>query len=220
VTAAIDIRTVPYYGEVEEMPMVSGTKDREGRASKFATVSIIDRNIPLVLAVEPFRDSSPRNDYPFNQIHRVVRRLVARAKIHVPIETVLCDREFDSMRVFQTLQNLDDNSFVPKRITSTERDAIDQMEADGQDVAVETASVNVEWGSHELGFLYVPSSSGEGTAVFATGLAVGPEEAETFCRRYSRRWQIKNMYKSLSTISSRRLPRSTTACGCSTSFTR
>jgi hypothetical protein len=139
----------------------------------------------------------------------VVRRLVARAKIHVPIETVLCDREFDSMRVFQTLQNLDDNSFVPKRITSTERDAIDQMEADGQDVAVETASVNVEWGSHELGFLYVPSSSGEGTAVFATGLAVGPEEAETFCRRYSRRWQIENMYKSLSTISSRRLPRRT-----------
>jgi len=113
VTAAIDIRTVPYYGEVEEMPMVSGTKDREGRASKFATVSIIDRNIPLVLAVEPFRDSSPRNDYPFNQIHRVVRRLVARAKIHVPIETVLCDRDFDSMRVFQTLQNLDDNSLVP-----------------------------------------------------------------------------------------------------------
>jgi hypothetical protein len=59
VTAAIDIRTVPYYGEVEEMPMVSGTKDRECRASKFATVWIIDRNIPLVLAVEPVRDSSP-----------------------------------------------------------------------------------------------------------------------------------------------------------------
>lgn len=53
VTAAIDIATVPYYGEVEEMPMVSGTKDRKGRAFKFATISIIGQNIPLVLAVEP-----------------------------------------------------------------------------------------------------------------------------------------------------------------------
>ena len=43
VTAAIDITTVPYYGEVEEMPMVSGTKDGEGQAFKFATLSIIGR---------------------------------------------------------------------------------------------------------------------------------------------------------------------------------
>jgi hypothetical protein len=197
VTAAIDITTIPYYGDVEEMPMVSGTKDREGRAFKFATLSIIGRNIPLILAVEPVRESSPWDDNPSNQIHRVVRRLVQRAKEHVPIETVLCDREFDSMHVFQTLQNHDVNYLIPKRITSTERDAIDQMEVDGQEVAVETASVNVESGSHELRFLYVPSTSGEGTAVFATNLAVGPDEAETFCRRYSRRWQIENEYKSI-----------------------
>ncbi|PSP98204.1 transposase, partial [Halobacteriales archaeon QS_4_70_19] len=109
VTAAIDITTIPYYGDVEEMPMVSGTKDRDGHAFKFATLSIIGRNIPLVLAVEPVRESSPWDDNPPNQIHRVVRRLVERAKEHVPIETVLCDREFDSMRVFQTLQNHDVN---------------------------------------------------------------------------------------------------------------
>jgi len=30
VTAAIDITTIPYYGDVEEMPMVTGTKDGEG----------------------------------------------------------------------------------------------------------------------------------------------------------------------------------------------
>jgi len=197
VTAAIDITTVPYYGNINEMPMVSGTKDREGHAFKFATLSIIGRNIPLVLAVEPVRESSPWDDNPPNQIHRVVRRLVERAKEHVPIETVLCDREFDSMWVFQTLQNHDINYLIPKRINSTEREAIDQMDADGQDVAVETASVNVESGSHELRFLYVPSTSGERTAVFATNLRVGPEEAESFCRRYSRRWQIENEYKSI-----------------------
>lgn len=39
---------------------------------------------------------------------------------------------------------------------------------------------------------------GTRTTVFATNLRVGPDEAETFCRRYSRRWQIENEYKSSS----------------------
>jgi len=197
ITAAIEITTIPYYGDVEEMPMVSGTKDGEGRAFKFATLSIVGRNIPLVLAVEPVRESSAWDENPPNQIHRTVRRLVRRAKEQVPIETVLCDREFDSMRVFQTLSNLGVNYLIPKRIASSEREVIDQMDEDDQDIAVESASVHVEAGSHPMRFLYVPSTSGEGTTVFATNLRVGPDEAETFCRRYSRRWQIENEYKSI-----------------------
>ncbi len=197
ITAAIDITTIPYYGDIEEMPMVSGTKDGEGRAFKFATLSIIGQNIPLVLAVEPVRESSAWDENSPNRIHRVVRRLVLRAKEHVPIETVLCDREFDSMRVFQALSNLDVNYLIPKRITSSEREVIERMEEDNQEVAVESASVHVEAGSHPMRFLYVPSTSDEGTTVFATNLRVGPDEAETFCRRYSRRWQIENEYKSI-----------------------
>ena len=197
VTAAIDITTIPYYGDVEEMSMVSGIKNGEGRAFKFATLSIIGQNIPLVLVVEPVRESSAWDEHPPNQIHRTVRRLVRRAKKHVPIETVLCDREFGSMHVFQTLSNLDVNYLIPKRITSTERKVIEQMEEDDQEVAVESASVHVEAGSHPMRFLYVPSTSGEGATVFATNLRVGPDEAETFCRRYSRRWQIENEYKSI-----------------------
>ncbi|WP_432765064.1 transposase [Halobaculum litoreum] len=197
VTAAIDITTIPYYGDVEEMPMVSGTKDSEGRAFKFATLSIIGQNIPLVLAVEPVRESSAWDENSPNQIHRTVRRLVRRAKEYVPIETVLCDREFDSMRVFQTLSNLDVNYLIPKRIASTEREVIEQIDEDDQEVAVEPASVHVEAGSHPMRFLYVPSTSGEATTVFATNLRVRPDEAETFCRRYSRRWQIENEYKSI-----------------------
>lgn len=116
VTAAIDITTVPYDGGVEEMSMVSGAKDNEGRAFTFVTVSIIGRNIPLVLAVEPGRETSSWDENPPNQIHRTVDRLVRRPKEHVQIETALCDREFDSMRVFQTLSNLDVNYLIPKRI--------------------------------------------------------------------------------------------------------
>jgi hypothetical protein len=197
VTAAIDITTIPYYDDVEGMSMVSGMQGEEKRAFKFATLSIVGENIPLVLAVEPIQESSAWDRNPPNQVHRVVRRLVRRAKEHVPVETVLCDREFDSKRVYQTLSNLGVNSLVPTRINSTERKVFETMEADGQRVAVESASVHVESGSHSMQFLYVPSTSGEGTTVFATNLRVGPEEAESFCRRYSRRWQIENEYKSI-----------------------
>jgi len=196
VTAAIDITTVPYYGDVNGMAMVSGLSHEE-RAFKFATLSIVGLNIPLILAVEPVRESSAWDENPPNQIHRVVRRLVRRAKQHVPIETVLCDREFDSMRVFQTLSNLGVNYLIPKRLTSTEKEVIETMESDEEDVAVESASVHVESGEHSMQFLYVPSTKGNGTAVFATNLRVGPEEAESFCRRYSRRWQIESEYKSI-----------------------
>lgn len=41
VTVAIDITTIHYFGNIEGMPMVSGTKDGEGKAFKFATLSIV-----------------------------------------------------------------------------------------------------------------------------------------------------------------------------------
>ncbi|SEM04643.1 transposase [Haloferax larsenii] len=197
VTVALDITTVPYFGDVDGMSMVSGTKDGDGRAFKFATLSIVGQNLPLVLAVEPVRESSGWDNNPPNRIHRIVRRLVRQAKEHVPIDMVLCDREFDSMRVFQTLSNLDVNYLIPKRITSSERKAIEQIEQDDQEVAVESGSVHVEQGSHAMQFLYVPSTKSDGTTVFATNTRVQPEEAEAFCRRYSRRWQIENEYKSI-----------------------
>ncbi|MFC7164953.1 transposase [Halospeciosus flavus] len=197
VTVAIDITTIRYFGDVEGMPMVSGTKDGEGKAFKFATLSIVGWNIPLILAVEPVRESSSWDQNPPNRIHRVVRRLVRRAQEHVPIEMVLCDREFGSKAVYQTLSNLDVDYLIPKRIHSTEREIIETMNEDSQEVAVESATVHVNQGSHAMQFLYVPSTKSEGTAVFATNLSVDPEEAETFCRRYSRRWQIENEYKSI-----------------------
>lgn len=110
---------------------------------------------------------------------------------------VLCDREFDSMQTFQTLSNLGVEYLIPKRISNQERDAIDQMEEDGVNVAVQPGTMHTDGGSHSMRFLYVPSSSGDGTAVFATNRVVKPAEAEVFCDRYSQRWQIENEYKSI-----------------------
>ena len=197
VTVAIDITTLRYYGDVEGMRMVSGAADGEQKVFKFATLSIVGQNIPIVLAVEPVRESSSWDANPPNQIHRVVRRLVQRAQKLVSIEMVLCDAEFDAKAVYQTLSNVGVEYLIPKRRFSPERSIIERMEDDRQDVAVESMSVHVEHGSHAMRFLYVPSTKGSGTAVFATNATVGPEKADAFCRRYSSRWQIENEYKSI-----------------------
>lgn len=197
VTVAIDITTVPYYGDVEGMEMVSGVEGEDERAFKFATLSVVGYNVPLILAVEPIRESSPWDENPSNKIHRVVRRLVQRASQHVRIGTVLCDREFDSKDVFQTLSNLDVNYLIPTRRGPTEEDVLERMTARGEEVAIERARIEVESGSHGCRVLYVPSSSGEGTVVFVTNVTVGPHTAVSFCQRYSRRWQIEAEYKSL-----------------------
>jgi hypothetical protein len=177
--------------------MVSGTMNNEQRAFKFATLSVVGRNVPLILAVEPVRESSPWDENPPNQIHRAVRRLVQRAKELVPIETVLCDSEFDSKAVYQTLSNLDVNYLIPKRVHATEKRVVEKMESEGNEIAVESATVHLNTGSHAMQFLYVPSTKSDGTAVFATNLRVSAEEAESVCRRYSSRWQIENEYKSI-----------------------
>ncbi len=48
----------PYYGKIERMPMVSGTKGGDGRIFKFAILSIIIQNTPLVVSVKPARENS------------------------------------------------------------------------------------------------------------------------------------------------------------------
>ncbi len=97
---------------------------------------------------------------------------------------VLCDREFDSMRVFQTLSNLDVNYLIPKRITNSEREVIERMDEDDQEVAVETASVHVEAGSHPMRFLYVPSTVVKGRIAPRRGYraAGSPSQPHYPCR--------------------------------------
>lgn len=57
---------------------------------------------------------------------------------------VLCDREFDLKAVYQTLSNLDVNDLIPKRVHNAEREAIEAMDEDGQEVATESATVHVK----------------------------------------------------------------------------
>jgi IS4 transposase len=101
------------------------------------------------------------------------------------------------MQVFQTLSNQDVEYLIPTRINAPEVKALETMGADGESVAVEQSEVHVESGSHAIQFLYVPSTTGDGSTVFATNVNVEPAQAEAYCRRYSARWQIESEYKSI-----------------------
>jgi len=200
--------------------MVSGTKDGEGRAFKFATLSIVGWNIPLILAVEPVRESSSWDENPPNRVHRVVRRLVRRAQEHVPIEMVLCDREFDSKAVYQTLSNLNVNYLIPKRIHSTERENIETMDEDGQEVAVESASVHVDHGSHTMQFLYVPSTKARAQRSLRRTSQSAPRKLRRSAAGTVVAGRSRTSTSRSSTTSWRRHRPRTTASGCSTSCSR
>jgi len=220
VTVAIDITTIRYFGNVEGMPMVSGTKDAEGRAFKFATLSIVGWNIPLILAVEPVRESSSWDENPPNRVHRVVRRLVRRAQEHVPIEMVLCDREFDSKAVYQTLSNLDVNYLIPKRIHSVERENIETMDEDGEEVAVESTSVHVDHGSHAMQFLYCPRRKERGQRSLRRTSQSAPRKLRRSAAATAAAGRSKTSTRASRTTSWRRPPRKITECGCSTLYSR
>jgi len=58
--------------------------------------------------------------------------LVVTDSLLVAVDTVVCDREFDLMAVFQMLSNLNVNHLIPKRTMQTEATIIEYMEANGK----------------------------------------------------------------------------------------
>ena len=78
--------------------MVSGTKEEGVRAYKFATLTIVGRDTPIVLAVEPVREhsnweSKAKEDVPRTPLGDVVERLLSTAEEYVDVHKVFCDRE-------------------------------------------------------------------------------------------------------------------------------
>ncbi|RRJ34016.1 transposase [Halocatena pleomorpha] len=161
VTVAIDITTWPYYAEDELPREVSGTDDSGERAYKFATLSLVGKSMPIVLAVEPVIESSAWDENLPHQYHRTVRRLIRRAQAFVAIDLVLADRGFESLQVYQTLNNLGVTYLFPKTEREPEAAYIEQMEQEDEDVAVEQVTVKARNGSHDCRGLFVPNENGD-----------------------------------------------------------
>lgn len=116
--AAIDITTIRFYpspydedNEPKEdfPPMVSGTKNSDERAYKYATLSIVGESVPIILAIEPVKENStwePEGavSYPKDEI---VGRLLDRAQQFDDIDEVLMDRGFYSKAVMNEVNKRD-----------------------------------------------------------------------------------------------------------------
>ncbi|MFC4552405.1 transposase [Halorussus sp. GCM10023401] len=196
VTAAIDITTWDFHADGELPSEVNGTKDPGRRAYKFATLSLVGKSMPIILASAPVIESSAWDENLSHHYHQTVRKLVKRAQKFVNIDLVLADRGFESLDVYQTLENLGVDYLLPKIEYSNELEVAGRMEQEGEDVAVERAAVDIEIGSHECRLLYVPGGDGE-TQTFITNRAVAPEDAEAWVEHYANRWCIENEYRAI-----------------------
>lgn len=72
---------------------MNGLKEKHSRGYKFATLTIIGRNTPIVLAIEPVKNASKwePDDAESMSYGEVVERLLERAERHVDIHKVMAD---------------------------------------------------------------------------------------------------------------------------------
>jgi hypothetical protein len=197
VTVAIDITTWPYHADGDLPPEVSGVNDSGKKAYKFATLSLVGKSMPIVLAVEPVIEGSPWDKNVPHQYHRTVRRLVRRAQEFVSIDLVLADRGFESFQVYQTLDNLGVTYLFPKVERNPETTYIEGMEEEGQDVAVEQATVRARYGRHDCRVLFVPGQTGNIQPFITNERIDDPEHAQRWVKRYAARWWIEAEYRSI-----------------------
>lgn len=185
----------------EDFPeMVSGDKD--GRSYKFATLTIIGKNTPIVLAIEPVREASDWEADAEESYAKApfVKRLMEQAEQHVEIHKVFADGAFDTHGVRDVLDRHDVTYLIPKTICAADLDGIEKVKKHPlADVGVERAVPHwVDGRCHEVSFLYVPSTKEEGKyAVYTTNRDVTPDEVMGLTAQYSWRWQIEIEYKTI-----------------------
>ncbi|WP_324662088.1 hypothetical protein [Haloarcula sediminis] len=205
VVAAIDVTNVPYHvspwkGEEDIEPsdervwvngrskvpkpeypeMVNGGQEDGVYEFQYATLTVVGRNTPLVLAVEPVRHNSnwEGDDGDTSSWAEVVDRLLEQASELVDIQLVMADRAFDGHGVFHVLdQKHDVNYLIPKKTDSkrlradaekvsedselkslVEQDASLYVQDDTAYLDVESDETLGENGySHDVTFMHVPA---------------------------------------------------------------
>lgn len=188
------------YPKDEFPAMVSG--DKEGRSYKFATLTVIGENTPIVLAIEPVREASAWEGDAGESRSKaaLVDRLLEQAERHVAIHKVFADRGFDAHGVRDVLDRHDVTYLIPKEKYAADFDGIEKItEHPLADVAVERAVPHwVDGRKHEVSIMYVPSTNKEGKyAVFTTNRDVTPDEVLGLTDQYSWRWEIEIEYKTI-----------------------
>jgi hypothetical protein len=215
--AAIDITgqefTVGPWAD-EDVPkadyprMVNGyiDDDPDKQGYKFATITIVGDNAPIILGVEPYKQNSDweEEDAPSYSKGELVARLLDRAQEFVDIDEVLLDRGFYANEVIGEIDKRDLLYTIPVPDHPAQINDIEGIKLkEGVDMGI---LPNVEfWYEGELQHyshrVYVPSRNSDSGnyAVFVTNRdrpeSVG--DIKHIVNQYRRRWDIENQYKSV-----------------------
>jgi hypothetical protein len=202
VTAAIDITTVGYWADGDELEMVMGAPpDKEyDECYEFATLSVVGENTKFTLAMRPRKKGEHYGE--------VVRDLLKKAKQYVTINTVYADSAFAAVGVIHALEQHHTKYVIPIPKNVRVKRFIQRMD---HDVAVKHEHVmyGKVLGSPQLTpakttLVAVPSHNDEDkTVAFITNKDVddeiGVERRWTkgVIDKYSRRMAIENSYKQI-----------------------
>ncbi|SDJ62457.1 transposase [Natronorubrum texcoconense] len=188
----------------EDYPeMVSGLKDEHARGYKFATLTVIGKNTPIVLAIEPVKENSDWESDTAESIKKaaVVERLLAKAQEYVDIHKVMADREFSTHTVRDVIDRNGLTYLIPKPAQADQDlENIEKVKThpDADVGVVNDVLLTVDGRTHGVDFMYVPSREETGSyAIFTTNADVPPDRIQGLTAQYRDRWMIENEYKSI-----------------------
>lgn len=197
------------YPKEDYPEMVSGLKESHERGYKFATITVIAEDTPIVVGIEPVRDKRKweSDDVETRTRGELVARLLEQAEQHVDVHKVFADREFDTHEVRDAIDRRGCQYVIGKKQQAkADKDGISHTVEDPvSDIKVEHASLTVDDRTHNLSVMYVPKDTAQGNedfvegdyAIFTTNAEVSPDRAMGLTSQYRRRWQIENEYKTI-----------------------
>jgi transcriptional regulator with XRE-family HTH domain len=218
--AAIDITddpfTVsPWEDREKKIPkpnyprMVNGYVDGDPKKQgyKYATITLVGDNVPIILGVEPYKQNSKweEEDAPSYPKADLVERLLDRAQEFVDLDEVLLDRGFYADEVYAAIEDRDLLYTTPVPKYTDDYENIEKIRAHPEaDMAVEPDVEFEKDGEvhHTAQFLYVPVKDDDADgnyAVFVTNRnsVDTPGEIKHVVNQYRRRWDIENQYKTI-----------------------
>lgn len=206
----------------EDFPtMVNGYKkssdsrdERYKRGYKFATLTVVGEDTPIVLAMEPVKETSKWESDGAESMSKalIVERLLAQAEQYVDIHKVMADREFDGHAVRDVIDRKGMTYLIPKRVSAAQdfEDIENVKNHPSADIAVKNdVPLTVNGRTHEVDYIYFPSNEETGKyAILLTNADVPVERASGLKEQYNGRWMIEIEYR---TITQNFLPTTTSS---------
>jgi len=186
--------------------MASGFKENSERGYKFATITVVAEDTPIVVGIEPVRDYSwwereDREDVATASRADIVRRLLEQAEQHVDIHKAFADREFSSHEVRDIIDEKEIDYVIGKVRNETDIENIEETLDDPvYDGRIEHAWQRCDGRKHKVSIVYLPNDDADDESkysIFSIRGWIGNGWAKALTNQYRKRWTIGNQYKTI-----------------------